>query len=508
LWLDASSSNNFTLSNSSNVVQWNDKSGNGTHFTTIAGSPRYSSLSNSVFFNGTNVDCMQSISNISYTAGITSLFVVTRVTGVNSGSAYVIVFGNGTDLSLRYTAGGFGNNNDIFFTRPMFYNGVTLPTFSIPVAAFNNTSLINGVFNITNSTVIQLSLGPASIGQAWAGRYLTGFINEVLMYSNALTENQRIQIEAYLAWKWGLNGNLPVSHYQQNSNTTGIVAPIPTVASRFVTSSFLPTAYSGLTLWLDANDSTTVLNPGTSNMVWVDKSGTGRNAIVSPSNASLNFNGTFPTYCNAGNIPTSIQFNCNIMYNRSNIGVAQSTFFIVLQNILPFTGARVVFSIAGSVQQPYNSVDAFEVGMNLFAGSPVTPNVAYGLTQGTYTPISFATQTVPSPSTNQYPFSMLSFTETNTATINTFTNGAAAQSATNSGSRSNTGTGYAICGEWTAGNAAVASTNMGTFNISEIILYSNVLTSEQRQNVEGYLAWKWGLTPSLPRTHQNVYVPP
>jgi hypothetical protein len=140
--------------------------------------------------------------------------------------------------------------------------------------------------------------------------------------------------------------------------------------------------------------------------------------------------------------------------------------------------------------------------------TPVTPNVAYGLTQGTYTPISFATQTVPSPSTNQYPFSMLSFTETNTATINTFTNGAAAQSATNSGIRSNTGLGYAICGEWINRNTSVASTNMGTFNISEIILYSNVLTTQQRQNVEGYLSWKWGLTRFLPGTHQNAYIPP
>jgi hypothetical protein len=196
------------------------------------------------------------------------------------------------------------------------------------------------------------------------------------------------------------------------------------------------------------------------------------------------------------------------MYNQSNIGVAQSTFFIVLQNILPFTGSRAVFSIAASVNQPYNSVDAFELGISLFAASPVTPSVAYGVTQGTYTAINFATQNVPSPSTNQYPFSMLSFTETNTATINTFTNGAAAQSTSNAASRSNTGTGYAICGEWTAGNGGIAATNMGTFNISEIILYSNVLTSQQRQNVEGYLAWKWNLTRFLPGNHQNVYVPP
>jgi hypothetical protein len=191
------------------------------------------------------------------------------------------------------------------------------------------------------------------------------------------------------------------------------------------------------------------------------------------------------------------------MFNQSNLAVAESSFFIVLQNILPFTGGRSVFTTASFFNQPYNSPDAFQVGMNLFGASSITPIVINGL-GGT----NFAIQAVPSPSTNQYPFSILSFTNTNTGTINTFTNGAAAQSTTNTGTRSNTGLGYAICGEWTVKNFGVASTNLGTFNISEIILYSNVLTPQQRQNVEGYLAWKWGLTGSLPGTHQNVYMPP
>jgi hypothetical protein len=34
-------------------------------------------------------------------------------------------------------------------------------------------------------------------------------------------------------------------------------------------------------------------------------------------------------------------------------------------------------------------------------------------------------------------------------------------------------------------------------NISEIIVYNGILTTNQRQQVEGYLAWKWGLVSSL-----------
>ena len=37
--------------------------------------------------------------------------------------------------------------------------------------------------------------------------------------------------------------------------------------------------------------------------------------------------------------------------------------------------------------------------------------------------------------------------------------------------------------------------------IGEIILFNSALTTPQRQQVEGYLAWKWGLQSSLPSTH-------
>jgi hypothetical protein len=38
-------------------------------------------------------------------------------------------------------------------------------------------------------------------------------------------------------------------------------------------------------------------------------------------------------------------------------------------------------------------------------------------------------------------------------------------------------------------------------NIFEILVYNAVLTTTQRQQIEGYLAWKWGLQTSLPPSH-------
>ena len=48
----------------------------------------------------------------------------------------------------------------------------------------------------------------------------------------------------------------------------------------------------------------------------------------------------------------------------------------------------------------------------------------------------------------------------------------------------------------------------GTFNVYEILIYSSVLSTSQRQQVEGYLAWKWGLQSSLPSTHAYAHFSP
>ena len=43
--------------------------------------------------------------------------------------------------------------------------------------------------------------------------------------------------------------------------------------------------------------------------------------------------------------------------------------------------------------------------------------------------------------------------------------------------------------------------------ISEILLYTRTLTTTQRQSIEGYLAWKWGIKSSLPATHPFYSLP-
>jgi hypothetical protein len=45
-------------------------------------------------------------------------------------------------------------------------------------------------------------------------------------------------------------------------------------------------------------------------------------------------------------------------------------------------------------------------------------------------------------------------------------------------------------------------------DIAEIIYYSVSLSNPQREQAEGYLAWKWGINASLPSSHPYKLFPP
>jgi hypothetical protein len=59
--------------------------------------------------------------------------------------------------------------------------------------------------------------------------------------------------------------------------------------------------------------------------------------------------------------------------------------------------------------------------------------------------------------------------------------------------------------------ANAASTTIGDFlnaQLHEILVYNFALSTSQRQQVEGYLAWKWNLISALPSNHPFKLWPP
>jgi hypothetical protein len=45
-------------------------------------------------------------------------------------------------------------------------------------------------------------------------------------------------------------------------------------------------------------------------------------------------------------------------------------------------------------------------------------------------------------------------------------------------------------------------------HLCEIIIYNTAITTREQEQIEGYLAWKWGLQKSLPSNHPFYLFPP
>ena len=57
-------------------------------------------------------------------------------------------------------------------------------------------------------------------------------------------------------------------------------------------------------------------------------------------------------------------------------------------------------------------------------------------------------------------------------------------------------------------NNTIASLTFSKYYMAEYIMYNRYLTLSEQQQVEGYLAWKWGLQSSLPNNHPYKLFPP
>ena len=223
LWLDASDPNTVTAAAiSSNVSQWNDKSGTGINFTNrFAGFP-------------------------TYVPNVLNGYSGVRIQGSNQGLISAGVFPTYTNSQISFFGLVRGVlNGDMFFSLNSFQNfalsinatqiggnlGRVGATTTFANSAINNTT--NGGYNLLeliadsngtgtlygNGTAYQTSaITPPSYFQTdtmvFTRDTLTtdNYFLEVVAYRNALTALERQQVEGYIMWKWGIQNNLPSNH--------------------------------------------------------------------------------------------------------------------------------------------------------------------------------------------------------------------------------------------------------------------------------------------------------
>jgi hypothetical protein len=311
---------------------------------------------------------------------------------------------------------------------------------------------------------------------------LTGTISEILVFNTALSNSDRQHIEGYLAYKWNLFHGLSPTHPYYNNR---------------ITHSFVPPAISNCSLWLDAADMSTMYRsnnsfteplstPGTDLLgTWADKSGNNNYA-----------------YAVEGLTPT-VAYDVT---SGKNVVMFNGTVFMTLNNsnlsTLPNgNGAGSYFVVSRTTASPAYSQGLFTYGQ--LTGNANNRNVMRQIfysDTNTYFFDTTQSNRITDSTAATANLSMMSATQTSSLTSgwvngNPFTGGTLVNNET-----MNVGTEIGTIG---AGYGYINDVRQFflTGDIAELIVFNRELTTIQRQDVEGYLAWKWGMQSLLPATH-------
>ena len=235
---------------------------------------------------------------------------------------------------------------------------------------------------------------------------------------------------------------------------------------------------SSLALWLDAADASTITLNSSNVSQWSDKSGNGRH--VAQSLATLQ-----PAY-----ITTAINNKPAVRFDGSNDifnAVSPSNWWLSAIG----AGAFSLFHLFRS------SVSGYGISVNNLNGSGGVPRLYMLASSMSYSTLNTLLNNSPGYSLGSV--ALIQFSHDGVATPSV---------------RMNAGT------ELTTTQAAVAPQN-GNFSFpflisgtpapgdsSEIVVVAGNLSSSDRQKLEGYLAWKWGLVANLPANHPFKIAPP
>ena len=514
LWMDAADplGTGVAPTNGATVSSWIDKSGNG-----------YNSPANTTgaTFN-TNVQ--NGYGALTFTSGqyyITptlvlsstntpTVFLVCIQTG-GGGNSEIVVCGIGRALYLQldlFQKNGtlrldmYGNGSEsgsIPISSPTF---ITLIGYGSPT--YTATMWGNGTSNVT---ITGSSANPVSTPAQYLIGACSGFVGiiyEVLFYNTAFTTTQQQQVEGYLAWKWGLQANLPGGHPYASAapttpNSLGISRPaislalaptgVRSLGNAPYTTTFRPTSVPGCQLWLDAADATTfTITSGSNVSTWSDKSGSNSSLSNTTSNPPYftTYNG-YPTVSFRG----SLSGTSNVLSNQTfSVAPANISIFIVTQALQ--NGSTFIYpGILTIFPNPLSGVD-YRNGFSISGGNATTQilSVYGGGTGNTITGIDYS-------GSGLTPRGVYSVVNT-TNILYAYANGT--QWGTNTFTFDATNVGIALGMRHLGSLRAEGGASAYDGNISEVIVYNTALTTIQRQQIEGYLAWKWGLQASLPQS--------
>lgn len=513
LWLDGAdqSSASMTLSGAS-VTAWKDKTGVST--TTLAGTaPTLSTnLPNQtgVYFPGTGYF------TTSYTASPANetLFIVFNTNSVlyNAYSPLIGCSATGSrsySLSNSYNSLGYVSEAIAWGSTTNFNIGTT----TIAEGTYRGTTesvTVNGGTILTTASQ-SFTAGRTSIIAYSNGSYFKGWLYEIIAYNFALSTSQRQQVESYLANKWGVS--VP---------TRVLAPPHPFSSITSLTRRFNPIDIVGLHIWLDGADSSTMTpstsSSGTTTTAWLDKANNYSFTPTATQNATSNgtvYTVAGPTYVAGG----GLNFNNpsgSLGNGQQGMGIYSSALNSSPLYTLPNQSMTIVIASYPNTNTIYRRIaytGSYQLGgaylpnfllgpeMGAYEGGTLAydyngsawAQLNYGSTGYNSNAVPRVDVMVSSPNASQWWWT--------NGTLNTFN----ISSNVYGSSYSNYPVNYFLL-------AAYTSTIDGNRNFSgiiyEVLFYSNALTTNERQAVEGYLAWKWNFASSLIAGHPYAKIPP
>ena len=482
VWLDANDSATITQNATSNISQWTNKSGNSLN-----------AVSNSVM--GYAVPTYVSTGAIKYVSMApnqalyvpsypytTSWSVFSCMCNVTIAARWYISPFN----DLQSVLMGIGNNgvSKIF---PNMLGGISDATGAhIEYTSAQNTnstgaytyyrdgSLIdsNNTANTVTAATVRMGIGAnAAFNSSMGGTY---YPFEILMYNQYLGDTDRRNIEGYLAQKWGLTSTLPAGHpgLTQNYLGGGGASTRQSFTKTPYFRVFLPTSFVGCTLWLDASQDTTA--NGVSIASLVDRSGSGN---------SLTPSGTISAATNFLQGRTVYNFGSS---RASKTNFPWQTSFTQIVLVKCTTGNWLSSLVSGGAYLSY-----------IFAGNENLINVN-NFFDPRDSSVALATSvfTTAADGVSSWVILSLGYQSGATSASNYTINGTVRTTATSTAVSSALSSTNQL---WLNGNGS-SSFDTGTY-VAEMMHYNAVLTSSQRQQVESYLAQKWGLVRYLPTDH-------
>ena len=242
----------------------------------------------------------------------------------------------------------------------------------------------------------------------------------------------------------------------------------------FRTPYFSPLNVSGCVLWFDAEDTKTMTFSGSTVTSWTSKgSSTVSTSVVSGS--------TNPTYTTYNNLP-ALGFNgTSTFIQTANVSVpgTGTTWITCSVNLTPVTASTPVdSSIVLATNAP---------GERAIRYSATGANTYYTINRNLTNTADLLRGQI-----NENANGIRGFMDT-ASYFTGFTNGTQTVSNTNAVTYVAPANQPFLMGKWASGYL--------NGYIYESLVYNRVLTLEEYQQVEGYLAQKWGFTASLPANH-------